>query len=588
MPEPDFDNVFSDLMDGDEELNAFYQVLHAKLPKAFIQLHGDNGVVLPTEQECPCSAEWVEFLLTRISDSGEEMIAEKGKNGEWCYGIRIDEVNSVLLISLPGRMENMIDEPHGRNLLRGVIDLALLQQEQQLLVIENEQIFRQIDVLNQKHAALVEDNFRQYRLIQEKEKEYARTLESEIDHQTAELRKTNARLEEASRLQSEFLANMSHELRTPMNAIIGFSDLLLETELNKEADDYAKTINSAGLSLLVLIDDILDLAKIEAGRVELDNAPFDMREMVDGVAGLFRIPAREKNLVFSVDIASELPAQLVGDTNRLRQILINLVGNAMKFTEVGEVKIVVGLKSLQRDRAKVDFTVRDSGIGIPKARQKAVFDKFTQADGSTTRIYGGTGLGLAICHHLVQLMGGDIKVQSVEGEGSSFIFSLPMQVCEQDVPSVTRSRKKADAPQVESASGPMRVLLVEDNIVNQRLASIIIKKQGCEVVVAGDGLEALAQLEKNTFDLVLMDVQMPNMDGLAATRKIREIEASAAKREKYVGLSDLPGPLSIIGLTAHARKEDEQTCYRAGMNGFLSKPIIRARLEAVLAAEAEK
>ena len=588
MLEPDFDNVFTDLMDGDEELNAFYQVLREQLPKAFIQLHGDNGVVLPLEQECPCSAEWVEYLLSQVRDTGREMIAEKGKSGEWCYGIRVDEVSSVLLLSLPGRMENLLDEPHGLNLLRGVLDLALLQQEQQLLVIENEQIFRQIDVLNQKHTALIEDNFRQYRLIQEKEKEYARTLESEIAHQTAELRKTNARLEEASRLQSEFLANMSHELRTPMNAIIGFSDLLLETELDNEAKDYAKTIHGAGMSLLVLINDILDLAKIEAGRVELDNTPFDLREMVDGVAGLFRIPAREKNISFTVEIAPELPAHLTGDTNRLRQILINLVGNAMKFTDAGEVAIVVALKSLQRDRAQVVFTVRDSGIGIPQKRQKAIFDKFTQADGSTTRMYGGTGLGLAICHHLVHLMGGVIGVQSVEGQGSSFVFSLPMKVSQQDISAVSRSSRKAVVSEAEAGSTPLRVLLVEDNIVNQRLASIIIKKQGAEVVVAGDGVEALAQLAEHSFDLVLMDVQMPNMDGLEATRRIREIEASAVEREKYVGLCDLTRPLSIFGLTAHARKEDEQTCYGAGMNGFLTKPIIRARLEAALMDEAKK
>lgn len=588
MTEPDFDNVFADLMDGDEELKAFYQVLREQLPQAFLQLHCDNGIVLPLQSECPCSAEWVEFLLSRVRESGREVIAEKGKGDEWCYGMQIDEVNSVLLLSFPGRKDNLLEEPHGLHLLRGVIDLALLQQEQQLLIIENEQIFRQIDVLNQKHTTLIEDNFRQYRLIQEKEKEYARTLESEIAHQTAELRKTNTRLEEASRLQSEFLANMSHELRTPMNAIIGFSDLLLETKLNKDAEEYAKTIHNAGMSLLVLINDILDLAKIEAGRVELDNTPFDLREMVDGVAGLFRIPAREKRLAFTVEIAAELPSLIIGDANRLRQILINLVGNAMKFTEAGEVAIVVSLQSLERDRAQVVFMVRDTGLGIPRNRQKAIFDKFTQADGSTTRKFGGTGLGLAICHQLVQLMGGAIKVKSAEGKGSNFSFSLPMKVCRRDLHDVASSGPKVVVAEKKSFCGPLRVLLVEDNPVNQRLASIIVKKQGCDVVVAADGVEALAQLEKSSFDLVLMDVQMPNMDGLETTRRIREIEASAGERAKYAGLRDLSRPLSIIGLTAHARKEDEQTCYGAGMNGFLTKPIVRAKLEAVLVEEAKK
>jgi len=587
----DFENVFDDLLDGDEELQAFYQVLRDQLPQAFIQLHGDNGVVLPVADERPCSAEGVAHLLSKTSAAGGEPVAVRSQDGEWCYALRVDKIGAVLLLSLPGRAEDLLAEPHGRQLLRGVIDYALLQQEQQLLLIENQQIYRQIGVLKQKHTALIEDNFRQYRLIQDKEKEYARTLESEIARQTAELRNTNARLEEASRLQSEFLANMSHELRTPMNAIIGFSDLLLEMELDTEPREYAQTIRNAGMNLLVLINDILDLAKIEAGRIELDNAPFDLREMVDDVANLFRIPAKEKALAFTVEIATELPPLLIGDVNRLRQILINLVGNAMKFTAKGEVAIIVGLQSSSLGQPQVVFTVRDSGIGIPPERQQAIFDKFTQADGSTTRKYGGTGLGLAICHQLVQLMGGSIEVKSVEGTGSSFFFALPLKVAKTDV--VVASRPDQTVGKDFTVAGPdtgrtsLRVLLVEDNPVNQRLASIIIKKQGCDLAVAGDGIEALAQLEKQVFDLVLMDVQMPNMDGLEATRRIRKIEASPGERAQYAGLRNRVRPLSIIGLTAHARKEDEQTCYGAGMTGFLSKPIIRARLEAMLAEEAE-
>lgn len=592
MTGDEFENVFDDLLNGDEELKAFCQVLQEQVPQAFIQLHGDNGVVLPEVAAQPCSAEGVAELLAKTRAAGGRPVAAQGQAGEWCYGLRVDKISAVLLFSLPGRSDNLLVEPHGRQLLQGVIDYALLQQEQQLLKIENEQIFRQIAVLKQKHTALIEDNFRQYRLIQDKEKEYARTLESEIARQTAELRNTNARLEEASRLQSEFLANMSHELRTPMNAIIGFSDLLLELKLDKESREYAQTIKNAGMNLLVLINDILDLAKIEAGRIELEHAPFDLRETVDNVASLFRIPAREKKLSFMVEIAPQLPALLYGDNNRLRQILINLVGNAMKFTAAGEVAIVIGLQSLASEQAQVVFSVRDSGIGIPPERQQAIFDKFTQADGSTTRKYGGTGLGLAICHQLVQLMGGSIAVKSVEGEGSSFFFTLPLKVARPDAVVAPRPEPEGRAEgnmQAEAASvrSALRVLLVEDNPVNQRLASIIIKKQGCELAVAGDGIEALAQLEKHVFDLVLMDVQMPNMDGLEATRRIRKIEASSGARAQYAGLRNRTKPLSIIGLTAHARKEDEQSCYGAGMNGFLTKPIIRARLEAVLAEEAE-
>lgn len=589
MSGSEFDNIFDDLMDGDEEFDAIYQGLQGQLPDALIRLYGDNGAVVPDDaSDFPCPDEIIESLLSQAKEEDHLSVVEKNSENEWCYGLRIDQISATLILLLPGCSVNLLQEPNGRDLLQGVVDLALLRQEQQLMVIENDQIFRQISVLKQKHSALVEDNFRQYRLIQEKEKDYARTLESEIDRQTAELRKTNARLEEASRLQNEFLANMSHELRTPMNAIIGFSDLLVEADLDQDAAEYAKTIKDAGVGLLVLINDILDLAKIEAGRVELDNEIFDLRGMVNGVAELFIIPAREKELTFTVDIASELPTVFVGDSNRLRQILINLVGNSMKFTGKGEVAIVVELQSISKTQAQVVFTVRDTGIGIPIPRQKAIFDKFTQADGSTTRKYGGTGLGLAICHQLVQLMGGAIEVQSVEGKGSSFIFNLPMKIHQREEASVTSSVRKRETAGKKAVCHVLRVLLVEDNPVNQKLAGIIIKKQGCELDVAGDGLEALAKLKLNCYDLVLMDVQMPNMDGLEATRTIRSIEASPEERLQYVALTENTQPLSIIGLTAHARKEDEQTCYGAGMNGFLTKPIIRARLEEVLAAEARK
>ncbi len=586
----DFDNVFADLVDGVEDLRGLLQTLRRRLPHAWLELHGDDGVVV-TEPAggSPLAAEAATIAgLLEQALAGNELVAAQGRGGEWFYAVPLAKAEAVLVAALPGRQGNLLVEPHGRDLLLSAVDYALLDQEQQLLVIENQQVYRQINVHKQQYSALIEDNFRQYRLIQEKEKEYARKLESEIARQTAELRSTNARLEKASRLQNEFLANMSHELRTPMNAIIGFSELLSETDLDPDQSEYAKTIKEAAGNLLVLINDILDLAKIEAGKVELDSEPFALRELVEGVASLFRLPAAAKKVAFMVEIEEGLPALLVGDGNRLRQILINLVGNAMKFTDRGRVAIIVQAGRCCGEQVEVIFSVRDTGIGIAADRQQAIFDKFTQADGSTTRKYGGTGLGLAICSQLVKLMGGDIRVESVEGEGSSFIFSIPMASRRPLplAPAAEAASVEADAP--VGGVGALRILLVEDNPVNQRLASIIVSKQGCELAVASDGLEALAQLRAHPFDLVLMDVQMPNMDGLEATRKIREIEASPAGRAEYAGLRDRQRPLVIVGLTAHARKEDEQACYGVGMNGFLSKPIVKDRLVAFLREEAER
>jgi CheY-like chemotaxis protein len=268
----------------------------------------------------------------------------------------------------------------------------------------------------------------------------------------------------------------------------------------------------------------------------------------------------------------------MGDSNRLRQILINLAGNAMKFTEQGGIDIEVAYEAEAAGRIVSRFSVRDSGIGIPANRVEAIFEKFTQADGSTTRKYGGTGLGLAICLQLVEFMGGHLAVASEVGKGSTFSFVISLE----EAPEETSSgQEHQEAVGAQGASGG-RILLVEDNAVNQRLAGILITRQGYEVEVASDGAEALEHLRHQVFDLVLMDVQMPNMDGMEATRRIREIEADPVLRQGYVGLRTLTRPLGIVGLTAHARKEDEAACYQAGMNGFLTKPIVKAKLVMIL------
>jgi len=578
MSEPTFDSIFDDLIDANEELQSFLAILDALLPEASLLLVSEAGAVLDGAHPLAL-VQPVRERLVQEAKAADGFVVGKTDSGTRCHAVYLAKLPAVLIISCATAPED--DWRPGSaltTLLQNTIDLALHRQEREMLVADHEQSVRQINILQQQHGKLIEDNYRQYRLNQEREKEYARKLESEITKQTAELREANVRLEEISQLKSDFLANMSHELRTPMNAIIGFSELLSETPLAEEQLDYTRTISQSAASLLSLINDILDLAKIEAGKLELERLPFDLAEVVDNVAAMFKIPAREKGVVVACKIDNRIPKRIMGDSNRLRQVLINLAGNAMKFTEQGGIDIRVDYEREAAGQIVSRFSVHDSGIGIPADRVEAIFEKFTQADGSTTRKYGGTGLGLAICLQLVELMGGRLAVESEVGKGSTFYFVIPLE----EAPAEIISLKEHKAVGREKAVSGGRILLVEDNAVNQRLASILITREGYEVEVASDGAESLEHLRHQTFDLVLMDVQMPNMDGMEATRRIREIEADLALRQDYVGLRTLKQPLAIVGLTAHARKEDETACYDSGMNGFLTKPIIKAKLAMVL------
>ncbi len=379
-----------------------------------------------------------------------------------------------------------------------------------------------------------------------------------------ELVRARLEAEQASVAKGEFLANMSHEIRTPLNGVIGITELALRHASDPELQEQLAMIKSSADSLMTLVDDILDFSKVEAGRVELTEEVFDLRELVSEAMEIPAVEAREAGLHFAVEIDDGVPRVLLGDPQRLRQVLTNLVGNSLKFTERGGVNIRVEPVGEASDRPWIRFQVSDTGIGIPPERHQVIFDAFAQADGSTTRRYGGTGLGLAISSRLVELMGGRIQLESVEGQGSSFWFDARFVRLDDGVlaPAPT-DRSRADRRKADDTPPRhgLRVLLAEDNPINQRVALSMLQQRGHDVVVVGDGLAAVKAVSTTRFDAVLMDVQMPELDGLEATRIIRERERGG------------DGHLRIVAMTAHAMPGDRERCLKAGMDAYLAKPF---------------
>ncbi len=428
-------------------------------------------------------------------------------------------------------------------------------------------------------------------------------LENMVALRTEELSDTNISLRQAldeankaredadaaNMAKSQFLANMSHEIRTPMNGVLGMTELLLAGQLSDKQRRYAESVYLSAESLLNVINDILDFSKIEAGRLELENVTFNIREIISESMDLFHLKTRKKGVLLSISVGENVPQLLIGDPTRLRQVLLNLVGNSVKFTERGEISVSVSCIEESQNRFLISFEVRDTGIGIPHAALNQIFDCFTQADGSTNRKYGGTGLGLSIVKQLVEMMGGGISVESAHGKGSVFRFTVRMEkaIEEQagdlvtafsstvvdDLPGFPDAPPTTPSPAAASATGwtgSGHILVAEDNEVNQEICRAILECLGCTSDIAANGREAVEATRRRAYDLVFMDCQMPEMDGIEATRIIRE-------NEKEKGFHT-----TIIALTAHAMEGYRDYCVKQGMDDYLSKPFTMEAMREVL------